>query len=155
MTKTSVYRDKLFTVEEANRTLPLVTAIVSDLVDRSLQVMERRQRLQELTARGGSHTSGSNDPYAEEMDQIQTELEQDIREIAVYEEELRELGVESKNGADGIVGFPAMIDGEIVHLCWKLGESELGHWHRIGETYSERQPLSDEPTGNAEDSLDG
>ena len=61
--------------------------------------------------------------------------------IAGYEEELRQLSVEAKHGCDGIVGFPAMVDGEIVHLCWKLGESELKHWHPIGGSYADRQQL--------------
>ena len=35
------------------------------------------------------------------------------------------MGVEPKSGVDGIVDFPAMLDGELVYLCWKYGEPEI------------------------------
>ncbi len=152
MTKSSVYPDKLFTSEKANRTLPLVSVIVHDLVRKSRNVMERRQRLHDLTS--GRSESAVSDPYSEELDQIQGELERDIHEIERFEEELRELGVEAKNGGQGIIGFPAMVDGEIVHLCWKLGDAEVLHWHRVGEGYVDRQPLNADRTVDSSDSGD-
>ena len=42
--KRPVYR-KIFTPSEADATLPLVSAIVTDLVDLSCELTERRQRL--------------------------------------------------------------------------------------------------------------
>jgi hypothetical protein len=33
------------------------------------------------------------------------------------------------------------MDGEVVELCWKLGEERVGYWHRIGEGYRGRKPL--------------
>ena len=59
-------------------------------------------------------------------------------------EELRELGAEPKGLAEGLVDFPAMIDGRIVYLCWKLGESKIRHWHEIDAGFSSRQPLAEE-----------
>ncbi|HAA72843.1 MAG TPA: hypothetical protein DCE55_27130, partial [Planctomycetaceae bacterium] len=29
-------------------------------------------------------------------------------------------------------------------LCWKLGESEIRHWHEIDAGFSSRQPLTEE-----------
>jgi hypothetical protein len=33
------------------------------------------------------------------------------------------------------------VDGEEAWLCWRLGETDVGHWHPRGEGFSGRQPL--------------
>ena len=57
-------------------------------------------------------------------------------------DELRHLGVEPKNGPEGLVDFPAMIDGRPVYLCWKVGELEVLHWHDLDAGFRGRQPLT-------------
>lgn len=54
---------------------------------------------------------------------------------------LEKLGVELKDARLGLVDFPSYRDGELVELCWKLGEDRVAHWHRIGEGYPGRKPL--------------
>ena len=65
-------RRRVFTPAEANATLPLVRAIVSDLVDLSRDLSERRQRLA-LLMEGKSKTA--RDPYHEELVQVQKEVD--------------------------------------------------------------------------------
>ena len=129
---------KLFTIEQANAMLPLVRAITSDLAHVAHEVVERRNRLQLLMA-GRQLKAG--DPYAEELAQIEKEIEKDAARLQDYVAELRELGVEPKGAVDGLVDFPALVDGRLVFLCWKLGESEVTHWHNIDAGFSGRQSL--------------
>lgn len=129
---------KLFTVEQANAVLPLVRAITSDLVELSREVVERRERLSLLT---GRRQSGSQDLYSEELAQIEEELEKDKEQLQAYVEELRALGVEPKNGPEGLVDFPCQMDGRIVFLCWKFGEAEVTHWHELDAGFAGRQSL--------------
>ena len=129
---------KLFTVEEANARLPLIRAIVKDLADLSRDVIERRQRLSHLLA---GRNVDADDPYSAELVQVENELEKDGERLQEYVEELRQLGVEPKNGPEGLVDFPAMIDGRLVYLCWKLDEPEVTHWHEIDVGFAGRQPL--------------
>ena len=129
---------KIFTVEEANTTLPLVRAITSDLARLSLELTERRQRLRHLLS-GREFEAG--DPYGEELAQVGEELEQDGLRLRDYVDELRELGVEPKGATEGLVDFPSMLDGRLVFLCWRLGESEVVHWHEIDEGFAKRQSL--------------
>ncbi|MBI2827433.1 MAG: DUF2203 domain-containing protein [Planctomycetia bacterium] len=130
---------KTFTVESANAALPLVRAIVSDLAQLSREVVERRDRLSLLLA---GRERGSQDLYGEELTQIEEELEKDSRRLQEYVEELRQLGVEPKNGPEGLVDFPAVMDGRPVYLCWKLGEPEVLHWHDLDAGFRGRQPLT-------------
>ena len=130
---------KIFTVETANAALPLVRAIVSDLAELSREVVDRRERLALLLA---GRERGAQDLYGEELSQIEEELEKDSRRLQEYVGELRDLGVEPKNGPEGLVDFPALIDGRPVYLCWKLGEPEVLHWHDLDAGFRGRQSLT-------------
>ena len=66
----------LFTVASANKALPLVRAIVQDIVDLYSDVREREQRLNGMR-RGSTGKAQQDDPYSEEVDQIRTEMEKD------------------------------------------------------------------------------
>ncbi len=129
---------KIFTPAEANATLPLVRAIVSDLVGLSRELTERRQRLSLLQ---GVKASNPRDPYHEELVQVQKDMEKDSLRLRDYVEELRALGVEPKSGTEGLVDFPALLNGRKVYLCWKLGESRVLFWHDLEAGYIGRQPL--------------
>ena len=129
---------RLFTVEEANASLPLVRAIAQDVADLSSEVIERRERIAHL--RGGRDVD-SSDPYSAELTQIEEELERDGQRLQEYISELHDLGVEPKYGPEGLVDFPAEMDGRVVFLCWKLGEPEITCWHEIDAGFRGRQPL--------------
>jgi hypothetical protein len=135
---------RLFTVGEANAALPLVRAIVADLAGLSREVIERRRRLSLLL---DGRDVDSVDPYREELAQIAEELDKDSRRLREYAEELRALGVEPTSGPEGLVDFPAVLDGRKVHLCWQLGEPEVRYWHEVDAGFRERQPLAASSVG--------
>jgi hypothetical protein len=129
---------RTFTLEQANAMLPLVKAIAGDMALLSREVVERKERLSMLLAGRGRDDA---DPYRSELSQIEDELDRDVQRLQELVEELLALGVEPKNGVDGLVDFPAMLDGRLVYLCWKLGEPEVQHWHELEAGFAGRQPL--------------
>ena len=129
---------RLFTIEQANAMLPLVRAITSDLASLARDVVERRHRVALLTA-GRELKKG--DPYSDELAQIEKDLQLDGQRLVEYMNELKELGVEPKGAVEGLVDFPAEMDGRIVFLCWKLGEQEVLHWHDLEGGFAGRQSL--------------
>jgi hypothetical protein len=132
-------RPKTFTAEQANAALPLVRAIVSDLVRLARDVEERRQRLTLLLA--ARHGASHHTLYNEEFEQAEDELEKDHDQIREYARELHELGVDLKDPLVGLVDFPCLMDGRVVYLCWKLGEPRIEYWHEIEAGFAGRQPL--------------
>ena len=133
-----------FSVEEANRALPLVKAIVGDIVRQFEVVNELKQR---LAAVQKHRKRPANDPYAEETAQSQTELDAEESKLATYIDELARLGVELK-GPDGLCDFPSVRDGREVYLCWRLGEPEVTHWHDKNAGFAGRQPI-DRPSSKS------
>ena len=132
---------KYFTLEQANAMLPLVRAIVKDLSELSRDVIDRRERLAHLLA---GRDGDASDIYREELAQTEEELEKDGQRLREYVEELQRLGIEPKNGPEGLVDFPALIDGREVYLCWKLGEPEVLFWHELEAGFAGRQSLTAE-----------
>ena len=127
--------DRIFTVEEANRTLPLVSKIVADLV-REHEQWEDKVREFELATVGSSPEKP--DAIAE---LLQMEAQRLARDIEGYIAELSDLGVICKGMDTGLVDFRGQIDGRDVYYCWKLGEPSVMFWHEIDAGFVGRQRL--------------
>ncbi len=138
-------RRQYFSVASANQTLPLVRAIVSDIVELYPEVRDREERLTRIT-RGRSKDARPDDLYSEEVEQVRLDLERDVERLQGFIDELHELGVEFKDPVMGLVDFPAQRDGQDVCLCWKLGEPSVGFWHTIEAGFQGREKLSDGDT---------
>lgn len=141
-------RVKFFTPEEANARLPLVRAITRDWAQLSRDVVERRERLEHLLS---NRPKDGRDLYRDELSQIEQELDKDALALQEYVRELRDLGVEPKNGVEGLVDFPAMMDGRPVYLCWKLDEPEVLFWHELDTGFRGRQPLTADSISSGDD----
>jgi hypothetical protein len=140
---------KYFTVEEANKALPLVKRIVSDIVQQYHVVGDLQQRLS-LVSR--ERRRPAHDLYSEELAQSQSELEAEETKLSSFVDELRTLGVELK-GPDGLCDFYSMMDGREVYLCWRLGEPEVMYWHELDAGLAGRQPLAAHAGATTEDDL--
>jgi hypothetical protein len=124
-----------FTPEQANRTLPLVRRIVTDIVE---QFDRWREAVGALELESATHTVAIPNPRAEELER---EIAGMAREIERFRQELTALGVEFKDPEMGLVDFPSERDGRTVYLCWRLGEQEVDYWHELTAGYAGRQPL--------------
>jgi len=123
---------RLYTVAEANQTLPYVSAIVGEV----------RERYRTIQDRGRRHREGDEEDRAALKTEIRTEAER----IHACMEELEEISAELKDYDLGLVDFPAELEGRRILLCWKFGENEIGHWHEERDGYQGRHPVPvDEP----------
>ncbi len=58
--------------------------------------------------------------------------------------EISAIGVQVKDLDMGLLDFPCKVEsGEIVLLCWKLGETAITHWHGLEEGYTGRKPIDE------------
>ena len=143
MNATAVEQKKFFTVAEANQRLPLVRAIVDDIVRLFVDVQERQQRLQELKERNPRRSQQPPSVYSEEIEHMEAALETDKERLRGFAGELAELGVDLKDPTVGLVDFPTLVEGQEACLCWKLGEPDVGFWHDLNAGYRGRRPVAD------------
>lgn len=127
---------QLFTVDQANRMLPLVRRIVDDLVR---EHRLRSEKLVELDLLGSGAIADLPDARATALER---EIQSLTKEIDGFERELRALGILLKDPRMGLIDFPANLDGRRVLLCWHLGEPSVQYWHDENTGFAGRQPLS-------------
>jgi len=56
-------------------------------------------------------------------------------------ERIQELGCLVKDLDTGLLDFPTLFHGQEVYLCWKLGETGIGYWHKVEDGFRGRQPI--------------
>ena len=132
-------RLRTYTVEEANHELPRVRRIVAQIAELSalLPELEDQARITEYQSkRAGASTEDRNRLQQARDAASGAELEL-LKAVA----SLNGLGIQLKGPLEGLIDFPSYRDGELVELCWKLGEDRVEHWHRVGEGYAGRKKL--------------
>jgi hypothetical protein len=128
-------KGKIFTVVEAQNTLPLVRVIVRDVMDRYTVL---RTRLKELRiGRDAFLAATSTDPRRD----LPPDIADIVDDLRSYVEELEGLGCFLKDPEIGLVDFYGEVNGEIVYLCWRHGEDRLRYYHGLHSGYSARQLL--------------
>lgn len=123
---------KVFTIEEANRTLPLVRRIVRDIVSTHSELLARAEAYRGLAVTDRSGT---------ERRHLESELRELTERVNEYIEELTQIGAQFKGFEGGLVDFNGVLDGRPVLLCWKLGEDSVEWWHEIDAGFAGRQRL--------------
>ena len=123
---------KYFTVEEANRLIPQIKAIVEQLRQGRRRLLNHRPTA-EVVARKAAANGGGNEAVTYLSDYSQTFG----RGLA----ELQAMGVLLKDVERGLIDFPHWREGREVYLCWEYGEERIDFWHETDSGYSGRQPL--------------
>ena len=127
---------QLFTVDHANRTLPLVRRIVEDIVREHRRWQEKIVELDLLVS-----GARADMPDARAV-VLEREVQTIARDIDQFQGELEALGIQLKDRRIGLIDFPSEMDGRRVLLCWRLGEPAVQYWHDEQSGYAGRQPLS-------------
>jgi hypothetical protein len=127
---------KLFSLQEAERTLPLVRQIVQDLTAEYPAWRTAVSRFEILT--GGARADwGETTELVAARDIVTVHAER----INQYLQELEAIGCVFKGFEAGLVDFYSLREDRPIFLCWRLGEERITHWHEIESGFSGRQPI--------------
>lgn len=142
---------RFWTVSEANARLPGLRSTLARLrasATRLQAVVEERDRLASFWGPELRSIDHIDRPL---LDRLERELETVRAKLEDEVGALRAEGIEVKDLGVGLLDFYAVLDQEVVFLCWRLGESEVGHYHRLDGGYRSRQPLGGRPRDAAPD----
>ena len=128
-----------FTLDQANRTLPLVKRIVKDIVEEYRRWKDHVFRY-EVVAAGSNAERGET----EEQVALRLQLDESAQRINGYIGELSRIGCVFKGFEEGLVDFHSRMQGRDVFLCWKRGEESIEHWHELDAGFSGRQEIQPE-----------
>ena len=131
--------DRTFTLAQAQA---LLDEVVRPLAERMVELCAAVEPLQRewrtIVIAIGSNGGGLDHERASEL---RESLEQAQAEVGELVEEVVALGVQVKDAAQGLLDFPAVIDGQPALLCWLVGEERIGFWHTLEGGFAGRQPL--------------
>jgi hypothetical protein len=131
---------KLYTVEQAEKCLPLVRRIVADIVATFRKYEQIRQ---ERFVLGENLNAGSE--AEEKAFALENKLHSFEAEMLRFQSELQDLSVELKDYRIGLVDFYSRYQDNLVYLCWKLGEGDkLEWWHDLHSGFRGRAAITDE-----------
>jgi hypothetical protein len=130
---------RTYTVEEANAALPEVRRLVERIVERFHQLPELQEQARVADYKTSRPTAGMDAELAyEKARRAMHDAELELAEDALR---LERLGVALKDAQTGLIDFYSYREGELVELCWRVGEDAVENWHRIGEGFNGRRPL--------------
>jgi len=130
---------KLFTVEEANQLLPILTPILQSMIvlRTSIDQLEVEIDALELILGGNSKEGKVN----QELEAKISELNEQIGALNSAIHKIESTGCVLKGIEMGLVDFLSEREDRKIYLCWRLGEPRVSHWHEVSEGFSNRQPL--------------
>jgi hypothetical protein len=119
---------RLFTLEEATHMIPTVDRLLGEMQEAASDLAGVRERLARVRAVSVEARNGAQET-AFLLGQLQT-----------AKAELDRLGVHLKDVESGVVDFPSQLGAEVICLSWEKGQSEITHYHRLGEDASKLLP---------------
>ncbi|UFJ42381.1 DUF2203 domain-containing protein [Brevibacillus humidisoli] len=133
---------RYFTVEEANNLLPLLE---QELLRLQKMKEEYHTLYQELLLFKKLHDHLKETKYYQDtVFTLECRLEFQEMEAQMLIKSLSQQGIQIKDIDIGLVDFPAILEGEEVLLCWKLGEERVTHYHGIHEGFAGRKQIDTE-----------
>jgi hypothetical protein len=130
---------RTFSLNEAQMLLPVLEALLQRARESAVEAAEIELEMQRLSHRifltGGLHVDITAAARRRaERDKASQETKDSLAEMEA-------IGVTVQDLQTGVLDFPCAVDGKIVMLCWRMGETAITHWHELEEGADARQPL--------------
>jgi hypothetical protein len=130
--------DREFTLEEANAAVDDLRPVVERMVEHGRRLAEAQRAQRSLVTRIAGN---GGDMQPSDLRELAETIQREADAIGACAEEINAAGAQIKSLEEGLLDFPSRRDGELVLLCWKLGEDEIRYWHGVDEGFAGRKPL--------------
>jgi hypothetical protein len=130
---------RTFTLREAQSMLPILESLLRKSIESKELIDEIDQEFNELSER--IFLNGGMLVDARACAARKAQREKAIQSAKDTLSEINAIGVQVKDLDIGLLDFPCKVDGEVVLLCWKMGEPTISHWHGTEEGYAGRRPI--------------
>ena len=132
---------KTFTLDEAQRLLPVVASLVRQAVETKKRIDEIEEEFKQLNH--GIFLRGGMAVDIVKMARLRAESDKAIQRVKDSIGEIEAIGAQVKDLDMGLIDFPCRVESNIVLLCWKLGEQRITHWHGTSEGFAGRKPINE------------
>jgi hypothetical protein len=132
---------RTFTLQDAQMLLPTLESLLRSAIASKQLIEEVDAELQEVAHR--VFLNGGTLVNVVHLARRKAEREKAVQRAKDTVAEISATGVQVKDLDIGLLDFPCKVDGEIVLLCWKLGEEKIAHWHSPEEGFAGRKPIDE------------
>jgi hypothetical protein len=130
---------RTFTLDEAQDLLPVLESLLRKALDGKKLIESIDAELQAV-----AHLifmSGGMSVNVVHLASRKAEREKTFQRVKDAMDEIGAMGVQVKDLDIGLLDFPCEVNGQVVLLCWKLGEKSITHWHGVSEGFAGRKPV--------------
>ena len=133
---------RTFSLHEAQAMLPVLESLLRSSIEAKQKIEEFEAELQHVQER--IFLDGGTLLNVKRWARRGAERNKALRKAKDTIAEINAIGVQVKDLDMGLLDFPCKVEsGEIVLLCWKLGETAITHWHGLEEGYTGRKPIDE------------
>src|SRR3989338_8377167 len=132
---------KILTAAQANALIPQVSLLVRQLQGIQDSVLKTSGELNDLV---GKLRQGNGNPIESIKSELKELTKHQLQLAEAFQSALRvleDMGAELKDLRMGVVDFRGSLNGEVIFLCWRLGEGGVQFWHNIEGGFNDRKPL--------------
>lgn len=149
---------KIFTLEEARAMLPALRRLFqeanADLDGHLERIQSAASRYREWEERMATlKPDASSQKALEELrscrknfqdaiNDLSREQNEFVDRLGVQVDKITSTGVLLRSLREGLIDFPAEVDGMPYFLCWRTDEDDITHWHLTSEGFIGRKPLA-------------
>ena len=133
--------EKTFTLEEAQSLLPVLESLLRQAIEGKKQAESIDAEFQEIAHR--VFLNGGTFLKIVPLAKRRSDRDKAVQTVKDAITEISSTGVQVKDLDMGLLDFPCVVDGQIILLCWKLGEKAIEYWHGLEEGYAGRKPIDD------------
>ena len=135
---------KILTLAQANAALPKALQLIERLQQLQRAMLESEQQREELTSQLGGGNGHSQTALQDQLHAGTARSDQLAAEAEATFNQLSQCGAMLKDLESGLVDFYGERAGQMVCLCWRLGEAmRIQYWHTLEGGFAGRQPVDD------------
>jgi hypothetical protein len=132
---------RTFTLDEAQDLVPVLESLLRTAIESKRIIETAEAESQALAQR--IFMSGGMSLNIVQIARRKAEREKAFQRVKDAMGEIDAMGVQVKDLDIGLLDFPCEVDGQVVLLCWKLGEATITHWHGLNEGFAGRKPITE------------
>jgi hypothetical protein len=132
----------VLSLESVNALIPRLSIVVGEQLARRGKIEVKLAALTTLLG-GAPDNLDPTDGDDAEVAGLRAETKDLIVAYRTGWSELEQMGAVLKDPRSGLVDFYGHVEGQLVWLCWKYGETEVTHYHGLEDGFLARKAIAD------------
>jgi len=134
---------RIYTASQATGLIPQLEQLFSELDRIRERIRKNKGKIDVLEMIWGDEVQAEGNPDHREYSHYLSEIEQAKKEFESVNRKVADMEVVGKSVEQGIVDFYGVMEGRLVFLCWKRGESAVSFYHHLDEGFQDRKSIPD------------